>query len=160
MGNEFGHPEWIDFPREGNGWSYAKARRLWSLSEREDLRYIDLGRFDKAMLALIRRYDLLSEPYVMGLLQHEEHQILIYERKGCVFVFNFHPSLSQQSQFVPLPDTGDYKVILSSDDKQFGGFDNISDDTVYISAQQQDGQGFYIYLPAQTAVVLRKISEI
>ena len=77
-----------------------------------------------------------------------------------MFVFNFHPSLSQQSQFVPLPDTGDYKVILSSDDKQFGGFDNISDDTVYISAQQQEGQGFYIYLPAQTAVVLRKISEI
>ena len=160
MGNEFGHPEWIDFPREGNGWSYAKARRLWSLSEREDLRYIDLGRFDKAMISLIRKYDLLSEPYVMGLLQHEDHQILIYERKGCVFAFNFHPSMSQQAQFVPIPDPGEYKVILSSDDRQYGGFDNISDDTVYQTAQQADGQGFYIYLPAQTAVVLRKAGTI
>ena len=157
MGNEFGHPEWIDFPREGNGWSYAKARRLWSLSEREDLRYVDLGRFDRAMIHLLREYDLLSEPYVMGLLQHEDHQILIYDRKGCLFAFNFHPSESQQAQFVPVPDTGDYRVILSTDDKQFGGFGNISDDTVYTSKQQPDGQGFYIYLPAQTAVVLHKV---
>ncbi len=157
MGNEFGHPEWIDFPREGNGWSYAKARRLWSLSEREDLRYVDLGRFDRAMIRLLREYDLLSEPYVMGLLQHEDHQILIYDRKGCLFAFNFHPSESQQAQFVPVPDTGDYRVILSTDDKQFGGFGNISDDTVYTSKQQPDGQGFYIYLPAQTAVVLHKV---
>ena len=26
MGNEFGHPEWLDFPREGNGWSYQHCR--------------------------------------------------------------------------------------------------------------------------------------
>ncbi len=160
MGNEFGHPEWIDFPREGNGWSYAKARRLWSLADRDDLRYVDLGNFDKAMIGLIKKYGLLEEPYVGGLLQHEQNQILIYFRRGCVFAFNFHPSFSQQSQFVPIPWDGDFRVILDTDNPLFGGFGNVSDDTVYTVSDHAEGRGIRLYLPAQTAVVLRRADEI
>jgi|TARA_B110001450_G_scaffold246123_1_gene259899 1,4-alpha-glucan branching enzyme len=49
MGNEFGHPEWIDFPREGNNNSYHYCRRQWSLFDNQDLRYSQLGEWDKAM---------------------------------------------------------------------------------------------------------------
>ena len=161
MGNEFGHPEWIDFPREGNGWSFAHARRLWSLAENGYLRYELLGNFDKAMIALIRKYDVLEGGMPRCLRQHEDDQILAFEKKGCVFVFNFHPTRSQTGLFVPVPEKGDYQVILSTDDKTFGGYQNIDKSVVYHTwaHDPQMGDGFVIYLPARTAVVLRKIDK-
>ena len=161
MGNEFGHPEWIDFPREGNGWSFAHARRLWSLAENGYLRYELLGNFDKAMIALIRKYDVLEGGMPRCLRQHEDDQILAFEKKGCVFVFNFHPTRSQTGLFVPVPEKGDYQVILSTDDKTFGGYQNIDKSVVYHTwaHDPQMGDGFVIYLPARTAVVLRKVEK-
>ena len=159
MGNEFGHPEWIDFPREGNGWSFKNARRLWSLSENGFLRYEQLGDFDKAMVALIKEHNVLASPWTNCLRQHEQDQILVYERAGCIFAFNFHPTNSQTGLFINAPQHGDYKVILSTDDKEFGGFDRIDKETVYHTwaHDPQLGDGFAIYLPARTAVVLRKV---
>ena len=161
MGNEFGHPEWIDFPREGNGWSFAHARRLWSLAENGYLRYELLGNFDKAMIALIRKYDVLEGGMPRCLRQHEDDQILAFEKKGCVFVFNFHPTRSQTGLFVPVPEKGDYQVILSTDDKTFGGYQNIDKSVVYHTwaHDPQMGDGFVIYLPARTAVVLRRVEK-
>lgn len=162
MGNEFGHPEWIDFPREGNGWSYAHARRLWSLAENGFLRYELLGDFDKAMIELIRRYGVLLGGMPRCLRQHEDEQLLAFEKMGCVFAFNFHPSNSQSAMFIPAPELGDYKVILSSDDKAFGGYDRVDKEVVYHTwaKDPQMGDGLEIYLPARTAVVLRKVERI
>ena len=162
MGNEFGHPEWIDFPREGNGWSFQHARRLWSLADNGFLRYQQLGDFDKAMLKVIKDYDVLSGGMADCRRQHEADQILIYERGGCIFAFNFHPTNSQTGLFVNAREHGDYKVILSSDDKQFGGYDRIDKSVIYptLAHDTNLGDGFAIYLPARTAVVLRKVDAI
>ena len=159
MGNEFGHPEWIDFPREGNGWSFQHARRLWSLAENGFLRYEQLGDFDKAMLDLVKRYHVLSAGMPRCLRQHEQDQLLAFEKGGCVFLFNFHPTNSQPGMFVPAPELGDYQVVLSSDDKQFGGYDRIDKSTIYHTwfKDPQMGDGFVIYLPARTALVLRRM---
>ena len=161
MGNEFGHPEWIDFPREGNDWSFAHARRLWSLAENGYLRYELLGNFDKAMIAMIKKYDVLEGGMPRCLRQHEDDQILAFEKKGCVFVFNFHPTRSQTGLFVPVPENGDYQVVLSTDDKVFGGYQNIDKTVIYHTwaHDPQMGDGFVIYLPARTAVVLRKVEK-
>ena len=161
MGNEFGHPEWIDFPREGNGWSFAHARRLWSLAEHGYLRYEFLGNFDKAMIGLVRRYHVLEGGMPKCLRQHEDDQILAFEKAGCIFVFNFHPTKSQDSLFIPAPEKGDYRVILSSDAKEFGGYGNIDTKTVYHTWAHDDamGDGFTMYLPARSAAVLRKTNE-
>ena len=161
MGNEFGHPEWIDFPREGNGWSFEHARRLWSLAENGYLRYELLGNFDKAMVSLIKKYDVLEGGMPRCLRQHEDDQILAFEKKGCVFVFNFHPTRSQPGLFVPVPENGDYQVVLSTDDKVFGGYQNIDTSVIYHTwaHDPQMGDGFVIYLPARTAVVLRKVEK-
>ena len=162
MGNEFGHPEWIDFPREGNGWSFKHARRLWSLADNGFLRYQQLGDFDKAMLKVIKDYNVLADGMADCRRQHESDQILIYERGGCVFVFNFHPTNSQTGAFINVREHGDYKVILSSDDKQFGGYDRIDKSVVYPTLANDPylGDGFAMYLPARTAVVLRKVDQI
>ena len=159
MGNEFGHPEWIDFPREGNGWSFAHARRLWSLAENGFLRYELLGNFDRAMIELIKKYEVLRGGMPRCLRQHEDDQILAFEKMGCVFVFNFHPTNSQPGLFIPAPELGDYKVILSSDDKAFGGYDRVDKSVVYHTwaKDPQMGDGFAIYVPARTALVLRKV---
>ncbi|MBQ2948732.1 MAG: alpha amylase C-terminal domain-containing protein [Clostridia bacterium] len=160
MGNEFGHPEWIDFPREGNGWSFKNARRLWSLADNGFLRYQQLGDFDKAMISVIKENEVLKGPWTNCRRQHEQDQILIYERANCLFVFNFHPTNSQTGLFVPVDGQyGDYKVILSTDDKQFGGYDRIDKTTVYHTWAHDPnlGDGFAMYLPARTAVVLKKI---
>ena len=158
MGNEFGHPEWIDFPREGNGWSFQHARRQWSLADNGFLRYELLGNFDKAMVNLIKENGVLKSPWTNCRRQHESDQILVYERAGLIFAFNFHPTNSQTGLFINAPEHGDYKVVLSTDDKQFGGFDRIDKETVYHTwaNDPQLGDGFAMYLPARTAVVLKK----
>jgi len=158
MGNEFGHPEWIDFPREGNGWSYLYARRQWSLADNPELRYGLLGAFDKAMIQLIRNTHLLSAGGSWSLRQHEDDQILCYQRGDCVFVFNFHPFRSQEALFVPVSWEGDCKVVLSTDEKRFGGYGNIDMKVIYHTWQHDDqlGNGFTMYLPARTAAVLRR----
>ena len=113
------------------------------------------------MIALIKKYDVLEGGMPRCLRQHEDDQILAFEKKGCVFVFNFHPTRSQTGLFVPAPENGDYQVILSSDDKEFGGYQNIDKSVVYHTWAHapQMGDGFVIYLPARTAVVLRKVEK-
>ena len=159
MGNEFGHPEWIDFPREGNGWSYHYARRQWHLADDPNLRYGELGAFDRAMLKLCREYDWLSGNGPQCIRFHQQDQVLAFERKNFLFAFNFHPANSQVSLFLPAPVPGKYIPVLSTDDPAFGGFGNVTLHTVHETDLQSPefGRGFAVYLPARTALVLRKV---
>ena len=115
----------------------------------------------EAMIAMIKKYDVLEGGMPRCLRQHEDDQILAFEKKGCVFVFNFHPTRSQTGLFVPVPENGDYQVVLSTDDKVFGGYQNIDKTVIYHTwaHDPQMGDGFVIYLPARTAVVLRKVEK-
>ena len=115
----------------------------------------------EAMIAMIKKYDVLEGGMPRCLRQHEDDQILAFEKKGCVFVFNFHPTRSQTGLFVPVPEKGDYQVILSTDDKTFGGYQNIDKTVIYHTwaHDPQMGDGFVIYLPARTAVVLRRVEK-
>ena len=156
MGNEFGHPEWIDFPREGNGWSYHYCRRQWSLVDNPDLRYRELYDFDKAMIKLLKENDLLSLSAENRWL-HQEDKILIFTKGDTVFAFNFHPSKSFDGYYVPVGEEGTYKVILSSDDGIFGGYSRV-DTSVRYKAERTpaDWVGFNCYLPSRTAIVFKK----
>ena len=156
MGNEFGHPEWIDFPREGNGWSHFYCRRQWSLADDPALKYGDLQAFDGAMIALAKSQRILKKaPQCIFLDQHK--QIILFERAGLIFAFNFSPNGSQADYWVQVPREGNYRVILSTDEGRFGGWDRVSKETRYHAAVQPDGQTrLQIYLPARTALVLRR----
>ena len=156
MGNEFGHPEWIDFPREGNGWSYHYARRQWSLADNGFLRYQLLGNFDKAMLRLLREERVLAAGDAVCVRFDEKDQLLAFTRGDCLFAFNFHPTNSQTGLF--LPAEAAYVPVLSTDDSAFGGWDNVRMDYVYQPNHRHPeyGQGFPVYLPAFTALVLKK----
>lgn len=154
MGNEFGHPEWIDFPREGNNWSYFYCRRQWSLVDNPTLKYEYLNEFDKAMLETIKQKDLFAVA-PKALLVDEHKQVLNYERKGFVFAFNFSPVNSYDGYFIHAPRAGKYRVVLSTDSAKFGGFDRIDEKMVYTATRLEDGTcGFKIYLPARTAICL------
>ncbi|MGN0431306.1 MAG: alpha-amylase family glycosyl hydrolase [Lachnospiraceae bacterium] len=156
MGNEFGHPEWIDFPREGNGWSYHYCRRQWSLVDNHDLHYHELNDFDKAMIKLLKEEDLLSQKAVNRWM-HQEDKILIYSKGDVVFAFNFHPTKSFDGYFVPVGEPGDYEVILSSDDSAFGGFNRVDTSYVYHAYTTPDSwNGFQCYLPNRSAIVFKK----
>ncbi len=160
MGNEFGHPEWIDFPREGNGWSYHHARRQWSLAESPFLRYVFLGDFDKAMLSLASRHRLLEAPFARNLWQEEPRKLLAYEKAGLTFLFNFHPTQSQSTFFLPVAQAGRYRVVLDTDASLFGGQCRISHEPVYEArAGEGDLLGFPIYIPARTALVLERTGK-
>lgn len=158
MGNEFGHPEWIDFPREGNGWSYHYCRRQWNLADNGLLKYEYLNNFDKAMISLFSKERLLSkETYSLWIGQDEK--TLIYEKGKLIFVFNFNPTQSFTGYFVPMKEECTVKAVLSSDDGEYGGFGRIDKKYKYKAERQPDGRtGFYIYLPSRTAVVLKKCS--
>ncbi len=159
MGNEFGHPEWIDFPREGNGWSYKYARRQWSLVDNDLLKYQWLGDFDKAMVELAKKHRLLTQPGAINLWIDEKDKVLAFARGDLLFAFNFHKDNSLTRFFLhthPL-GAGEYKVALSTDDEEFGGQNRIDDKYVYSTVEDPNrGQGFEIYLPCRTAVVFRK----
>ncbi|MDD6024921.1 MAG: alpha amylase C-terminal domain-containing protein [Oscillospiraceae bacterium] len=159
MGNEFGHPEWIDFPREGNGWSYHHARRLWSCGDDKNLRYQYLGTFDKSLLSFVKRTRMMNTPEVHLLRIHETDQILVFEKKGYIFAMNFHPNNSQTALYIPARTPGNYQVVFSTDDPRFGGYGNVDKKYVYHTEAPEHGGGFPIYLPALTAVVLKRIKQ-
>ncbi len=156
MGNEFGHPEWIDFPREGNSWSYHYCRRQWSLVDNPDLRYRELNAFDKAMVKLLKEEEALTLTAENRWL-HQDDKVLIYTKGDTVFVFNFHPTKSFDGYFVPVGKEGTYNVVLSSDDGEFGGFSRVDTATQYETFTTPIGWvGFKCYLPSRTAIVLKK----
>ena len=162
MGNEFGHPEWIDFPREGNGWSYKYCRRQWSLVDDERLKYGWLNDFDKAMINLANDRKLLNDPYAVSLWIDPERKIITFSRGGLLFVFNFHNSYSEQRFFLHAHTTGEgtYRVILSTDEVRFGGPGLIDHSYDYHTAYVEGrGLGFDVYSPCRTAMVLEKIKE-
>ena len=162
MGNEFGHPEWIDFPREGNGWSYKHARRQWSLAEPDYLRYRYLRNFDKAMIALAHQECILDDKPEL-FVQDEEKKMLIFKRKNCIFALNFNPTASFADYGFAVP-AGKYEVVLNSDENEFDGFSRIKTGEVHFSVSEKsaNGNGRYddklsLYLPSRCAVVLKKI---
>ncbi len=150
MGNEFGHPEWIDFPREGNNWSFDHARRLWSLADNGFLRYPRLQAFDRAMIHLVKRYGVLSEKPVL-LRADEEKKILIFGRKNLIFALNFNPVGSYADYGFPAPP-GKYVKVLDSDAEEFNGFSRLEGDGNHFTV---DGT-LSLYLPSRCALVLKK----
>jgi 1,4-alpha-glucan branching enzyme len=158
MGNEFGHPEWIDFPREGNGWSYKYARRQWSLLENRQLKYADLHAFDKAMVMLLKKINPKEPLYQRWL--HDQDQIMAFERASFLFVFNLHPSRSFVDYGI-LVQKGNYKIVLNSDAKEFGGFGLVNEQIVHTTTQTAKNPDFELewirlYLPSRTALVLKR----
>ena len=155
MGNEFGHPEWIDFPREGNGWSFHYCRRQWSLSDNGFLRYAYLNDFEKAMVALGKRQRIFTGKDRQLYVENEK-KWMAYKKGAGIFVFNFHPAESYTGCFVPVPEAGKYKVVMSTDDFCFGGFGRVYHQT-YETVEQNGQTGLLLYLPSRTAFVLEKV---
>lgn len=160
MGNEFGHPEWIDFPREGNGWSYKYARRQWNLVDNQDLDYHFLGDFDREMIKVIKSVKNIQKTPVTEIWHNDGDQILAYMRGDLIFVFNFNPTRSFTDYGFLVP-TGSYDVVLNTDSKAFGG-NGFADDTIshltnYDEAYVNERKEWLkLYIPARSAVVLKK----
>lgn len=163
MGNEFGHPEWIDFPREGNGWSYKYARRQWSLVDNKELCFHYLGDFDRDMLGVIKSEKNIQKTPVAEVWHNDGDQVLAYSRNDMVFVFNFSYNRSFTDYGFMVPQ-GAYDVILNTDATQYGGHglndDSIRHFTNYDPLLERDGKGWLkLYLPARSALVLKKVKE-
>ena len=152
MGNEFGHPEWIDFPRYDNGWSYKYAKRQWSLADADYLKYHWLGDFDKAMLDFVKRTGVMQANPAWLLQADEDNKTIVFERKNLIFVFNWGQK-SLPGYQIKVKRTGDYKIVFSSDSKRFGGFENIDESAIFPSEREGDEVTMKIYNVARTAVV-------
>ena len=155
MGNEWGHPEWIDFPREGNGWSYDHARRLWSLVDDENLRFRFLNAFDKSMIQTVnetRVFHWRPEP----LVRDNERQVLIFTRGDYLFVFNFNPEKSFPDYVFDAP-SGKYTMLLDTDNKNFDGLGRIDEKMEHFTRYVSPGRGqLSLYIPARTGFVLKR----
>lgn len=152
MGNEFGHPEWIDFPREGNGWSFNYARRQWSLALDKDLKYSWLLCFDREMIMMVSKRGILNfHPEL--LYEHRERQILIFRRGSLLFAFNFSPVISYSSFEIPAP-SGKYRVVLDSDSPDFGGFGRNDIDVDHFTFEKEGASVLSLYLPSRSSLVL------
>jgi len=160
MGNEFGHPEWIDFPRPGNNWSYRYARRQWSLVDQPDLKYSFLGAFDQGMLELANRFKLLGHPDIRLLHEHDQDKTIIFQRASLVFLFNFHPTESfTDYRFGVSPGT--YRNTFHSDAGEYGGHRRLHRGNLHVSlpVPQYRTHQLSVYLPSRTCHVLEKLPE-
>jgi 1,4-alpha-glucan branching enzyme len=160
MGNEFGHPEWIDFPRQGNNWSYKYARRQWSLVDNKELKYHYLGDFDRDMINLIKNAFILESPYCNLKHDNQSDQVLAFERNNHYFVFNFNPTTSYTDYGIRV-DPGRYQVVLNTDSAKYGGFNRVEENMVYYPQRPSrsiSDQNFFLklYLPSRTALVLKR----
>ena len=161
MGNEFGHPEWIDFPREGNGWSCKYARRQWDLVDNKNLLYHAMADFDADMLKLLKGVKSFQTTPVQEIWHNDEDQVLAFQRKDLIFVFNFNPKKSF-TDYGFLVTPGKYMAVLNTDSPLYGG-NGLTDDTVehFTVADplyaREKKEWLKIYIPARTAVVLKKM---
>ncbi len=157
MGNEFGHPEWIDFPRQGNFWSYHYARRQWSLLNNDQLKYQYLATFDKAMLDFIKTERILNTGVSRELWVDEINKILAFEKAGLVFVFNFHPANSLFNYSINTHKIGLYELVFNTDAPYFGGFDRIHISGHFTSIMDNEIPKMKIYSPNRSAQVYKRI---
>ena len=159
IGNEFGHPEWVDFPREGNNWSSHYARRQWSLVHNWDMKYDWLAAFDRAMTYHMNTHKVLCSGPAESLWIDNERKLIIFARGGLLYAFNLHPTDSQQGVFVScrVTGTGGYKVVLSTDDWPFGGQSRVSMEHIHYTADTERGCGIRLYLPCRSGMALKKV---
>jgi 1,4-alpha-glucan branching enzyme len=160
MGNEFGHPEWIDFPRQGNNWSYKHARRQWHLVDDPALTYQFLAEFDRTMIATAKKFKILEEPGPRLLYEHSDNKLLIFERAGLIFAFNFHPDRSYSNYRFEAPP-GTYQLIVDSDARPYGGHGRLAADQKHFTFSNvgADPKLHYLslYLPCRTALILERL---
>lgn len=153
MGNEFGHPEWIDFPREGNNWSFKHARRQWNLRDNGFLKYQWLGDFDAALMKIIRQIDNSD---IQHLTVRQSDHMVSFMHGDFLFVINFSPDKSHSDYAVPA-EAGSYKLALSSDDKNFGGQERIDHNSPFFTSPADNSHNLKVYLPARTGIILEKV---
>jgi 1,4-alpha-glucan branching enzyme len=152
MGNEFGHPDWIDFPREGNDWSYQHARRQWSLCDRDDLHYHSLGAFDRAIIPLAAEH--IREPHTELVHLHNDNKLLVFKRDDLILCFNFHPTNSYTDYPLHVP-SGSYKLRLNTDAPEFSGHGQLTPNQTYFSKSDGNNHTIQLYLPARSALILQ-----
>jgi len=162
MGNEFGHPEWVDFPSRRNGFSYHYARRQWSLKKNRELVFSALSEFDRHMLLFAGKYSLFSCSGPELVCIHELDNIIAFKRGDLVFVFNFHPRVSfTDYRIYALP--GKYIMVFNSDDHLFAGKGRLRPEQVHFTlsdgGKSESEEYLSLYLPTRTAIVLRRIPE-
>uniref|UniRef100_A0A0E0HVR7 1,4-alpha-glucan branching enzyme n=1 Tax=Oryza nivara TaxID=4536 RepID=A0A0E0HVR7_ORYNI len=170
MGNEFGHPEWIDFPREGNNWSYDKCRRQWSLVDTDHLRYKYMNAFDQAMNALEEEFSFLSSSKQIVSDMNEKDKVIVFERGDLVFVFNFHPNKTYKGYKVGCDLPGKYRVALDSDALVFGGHGRVGHDVDHFTSPEgmpgvpetnfnNRPNSFKVLSPPRTCVAYYRVDE-
>jgi len=158
MGNEYGHPEWIDFPRDGNNWSYKYARRQWNLVDDPLLKYHYLGDFDRDMINLIKESKLFNHPYCRLLADNQPDQVLAFERGEYLFVFNFNPFRSFTDYGINT-GSGRFRIVLNTDNPAYGGSGNVDETLTYRGRGQiKPGAPAYLmlYLPCRSGLVFKK----
>ena len=156
IGNEFGHPEWLDFPREGNNWSYHYCRRQWSIVDDLKLRFGDMNLFDQALQEFGVKFDTLGAPHIELLYAHNDWKLLFARRGDLLFAFNLNPYQSFPDLELPVPESGEYEIVLDTDQKDFGGHERIDPSLTYLAHDQK----IRLYLPSRTALVLQKKSVV
>jgi 1,4-alpha-glucan branching enzyme len=159
MGNEFGHPEWIDFPREGNQWSFRYSRRQWHLADDTSLRYRQLARFDQGMIALARERKFPDGQDLFLLQSDETTKVLAFMRGDMIFIFNFHPHQSLTDHWIPA-SPGGYRIVLDTDRGEYGGLGRQGPGMVHLTTTDRIHRHFLrLYVPARTAIVMAPVPE-
>ncbi|CAN0397601.1 unnamed protein product [Lampetra planeri] len=157
IGNEFGHPEWLDFPRVGNGESFHYARRQFHLADDPTLRYQHLQAFDASMNHAEEKFGWLAAQQAFVSCKHQGDMVVSFERANLQFVFNLHPANSYTDYRIGVRTAGRYHIVLDTDLREHGGHQRLQHDVEFFSSPVPIGglqHSILLYIPSRVAVVL------
>ena len=77
-----------------------------------NLLYRCLNQFDAAMNHTEKDHGWLGADSGYVSTKHEDDKIIVFERAGCVFCFNFHPTKSFSDYKIGVDVAGEYRFLL------------------------------------------------
>lgn len=152
MGNEFGHPEWIDFPREGNGWSYKYAKRQWHLCKDENLKFSCLNEFNKDLIKILKKHDIFGA-HDRQVYVSDEKKIIAFVKNDLLFVVSFNPTESFTD--LAIENVGkNARLIFTSDDEKYCGHGRLTPNERHVKIRKERNC-LKFYVPNRTFNVFK-----
>jgi len=105
------------------------------------------------MISLLSEFNLLASLPAQQINMDEANKVIIFERNNLIFAFNFHFENSIADYKFNSIGKGTYKIILSTDDDEVGGFARVDTSLEYITDENDQ---LSVYLPSRAAMILNK----
>ena len=154
IGNEFGHPDWVEFPTPDNDDCFEYAYRKWYLATDSALMYEKMAAFDRDLMHQRKIAVTWDESYMTAPLLDDNRKLSVFHRDRVVLVCNTTTDVSYEDVWVPVPEQGNYRVILSTEEHRYGGYGRVNENMQYATIAVDGNAYIRLYVPSMSAIFM------